>query len=69
MKRIYVTIIITVAMLSGCGCGGSQNTEANLQTQAQAPAIEAVDQQGQAFVLAEQYKDGPVVLTFLRSFF
>jgi peroxiredoxin len=53
---------------AGCGCGGAQQSEANLAERASAPPFTAVDQHGTEVSLASLHAEGPVVLTFLRSF-
>ena len=71
MKRTIFVVIATLLIFSGfgCGCGSSQNTEANLEHKAMAPAFTAKDHRGSDLVLSELHKEGPVVITFLRSFY
>jgi uncharacterized lipoprotein YmbA len=50
-------------------CGGTQNPDAFLKTGTSAPQFSVNDQNGETVSLAELHSDGPLVLTFLRSFY
>lgn len=55
--------------LIGAACAGPQNPDDFLAVGAPAPEFSATDQHGKAVTLSELRRDGPVVLTFLRSFY
>ena len=59
------TIVLLTVMAA---CGGAQNGDVFLKEGSAAPAFSVADQHGKTVSLKDLHKDGPVVLTFLRSF-
>jgi cytochrome oxidase Cu insertion factor (SCO1/SenC/PrrC family) len=66
MKHLLV-LVLGLGLFNACG--GSQNPENNLQISTKAPAFSVPDQNGKTVTLLSLHKDGPVILTFLRSFY
>jgi peroxiredoxin len=56
-------------MFLAAACGGANGSKGSLTLGAQAPQFTATDHQGKTVALAELHGKGPVVLTFLRSFY
>ena len=63
------TLAMPIILFAAVACGGPQNSDNFLKVGAAAPAFGATDQHGKAVSLADLHREGPVVLTFLRSFF
>lgn len=64
MKQlIWILGIILLA-----SCGGRQNDATMLQVGQPAPSFEATDKDGNTISLGALHQNGPVVLSFLRSF-
>ncbi len=61
-------ILVSVLMFQ-VACGGAQNPESSLKVGSAAPGFSVSDHNGQTVTLADLHKDGPVVVTFLRSFY
>ena len=57
------------ALLLITACGGPQTAGSSLEVGSKAPTFDAVDHGGQSVSLGNLHRDGPVVLTFLRSFY
>ncbi len=67
--RFKILLLIVATLLLVAGCGGNQKTETLLLKGAAAPGFSVQDHRGQDVTLAELHKEGPLILTFLRSFF
>ena len=63
----YVALV--AIMFLAAACGGANGSKGSLTLGAQAPQFTATDHQGKTVALAELHGKGPVVLTFLRSFY
>jgi cytochrome oxidase Cu insertion factor (SCO1/SenC/PrrC family) len=68
MRKTMTVFVVSGLLAAGCGCGGAKQSEANLAERAPAPPFTATDQHGEEVTLAALHADGPLVLTFLRSF-
>ncbi len=69
MKPKLLLFLITLGLGLSNACSGSQTPENNLQISTKAPAFRVTDQNGKTVTLLSLHKDGPVILTFLRSFY
>ncbi len=67
--RLNISLLLVTALLWIVGCGGNQKTETLLKKGSAAPGFSVQDHRGQDVSLAELHKEGPLILTFLRSFF
>lgn len=64
-----LAICAVVSLYFTAGCSGTQKNDSRLSEGTQAPDFQVLDQNGQQVELAELHSKGPLVLTFLRSFF
>ena len=68
MNRAMRFSLVAALFLFAC-CGGAQNKDSYLKKGSLAPDFTHKDQNGNTLKLSEIVKKGPVILTFLRSFF
>ena len=67
MRQQLITCAAILFFIAGCG--GARNQEHLLKEGNPAPGFQVADQNGKMVSLAELHENGPLVLTFLRSFY